>query len=65
MKYKKILRIPIVFAILVSHGINPFSNLIDILPMIRKHLSDNEKRYIINTCISKDASDILHRMIYQ
>lgn len=64
MKYIKLLRIPIVFAILISHGINPFRQLIDILPMIRLHLTDWEKNYIINTCLYKSASQVMRYMIY-
>lgn len=65
MKYIKLFRIPIVFIILISHGINPFRQWIDILPMIRFHLTDKEKRYIINTCLYKNTSEVLRDMIYQ
>ena len=65
MKYLKLLRIPIVFAILISHSINPFRQLVDILPMIRLHLTDCEKNYIINTCLHPNTSEVLREMIYQ
>lgn len=65
MKYIKLLRIPIVFAILISHEINPFRKLIDILPMIKLHLTDREKRYIINTCLHKNTSEVLQDMMFR
>lgn len=64
MLYIKLLRIPIILLILLSHGINPFRQLIDILPLIRLWLADWEKEYIINTCLSADASEDMRNMIY-
>lgn len=64
MKYIKLFRIPIVFAILISHGINPFRKLIDILPKIRLYLSDREKEYIINTCLHPRTAEDMRNMIY-
>ena len=64
MKYRKILRFPIVLIILLSHGINPFRDLIDILPQIRQHLSDREKEYIANTCLHPKSADLMRQMIY-
>ena len=64
MKYIKLFRIPIVFIILISHGITPFRKLIDILPIIRLHLSDREKEYIINTCLHPKSADLMRQMIY-
>ena len=65
MLYIKLLRIPIVLLILLSNGINPFGQLIDILPLIRLWLTDWEKEYIINTCLSADASEDMRSMIYR
>ena len=64
MRYSKLLRFPIVLIILMSHGINPFRDLIDILPIIRLHLSDREKEYIINTCLHPKSADLMRQMIY-
>lgn len=64
MRYSKLLRFPIVLIILLSHGINPFRDLIDILPQIRQHLSDIEKEYIINTCLHTKSADLMRKMIY-
>lgn len=64
MRYTKILRFPIVIIILLSHGINPFRDLIDILQIIRLHLSDREKEYIINTCLHTKSADLMRKMIY-
>ena len=64
MKYRKLLRFPIVLIILLSHGINPFRDLIDILPQIRQHLSDREKEYIINTCLHQKTTECIRQMIY-
>lgn len=64
MKYRKLLRFPIVIIILLSHGINPFRDLIDILPIIRLHLSDREKEYIINTCLHQKTAECMRQMIY-
>lgn len=64
MKYSKLLRFPIVLIILLSHGINPFRDLIDILPIIRLHLSDREKEYIINTCLHPKSAECMRKMIY-
>ena len=65
MRYIKLLRIPIALLIVLSHGINPFKKLKDIIPMIRLHLSDWEKEYIINTCLSTDASEDMRKLIYE
>ena len=65
MVFRKVFRIPVVMIILLIHGINPFRDLVDILPMIRQCLTDSEKIYIINTCVSKEASEMLRDMIYQ
>ena len=64
MRYTKILRFPVVIIILLSHGINPFRDMIDILPQIRQHLSDREKEYIINTCLYPNSADLMRQMIY-
>ena len=64
MKYRKLLRFPIVLIILLSHDINPFRDLIDILPIIRLHLSDIEKEYIINTCLHPKTAECMRQMIY-
>ena len=64
MRYTKILRFPIVLIILLVHGINPFRNLIDILPIIRLHLSDREKEYIINTCLHTKTAECMRQMFY-
>ena len=64
MKYSKLLRFPIVLIILLLHGINPFRDLIDILPIIRLHLSDREKEYIINTCLHTKTAECMRQMIY-
>ncbi len=64
MRYRKIFRIPIAIMILILHGINPFRMLGDIVPMIRLHLTDWEKEYIINTCLYTSASEELRHMIY-
>ena len=64
MRYSKLLRFPIVLIILMSHGINPFRDFIDILPTIRLHLSDREKEYIINTCLHLKSADLMRQMIY-
>lgn len=63
MKYRKLLRFPIVLIILLSHGINSFRDLIDILPIIRLHLSDIEKEYIINTCLHTKTAECMREMI--
>lgn len=65
MRYRKLLRFPIVLIILLSHGINPFKRLIDILPQIRQRLSDREKEYIINTCLHPKMADDMRYMIYK
>ena len=64
MRYSKLLRYPIVLIILLVNGINPFRDLIDILPQIRQHLSDREKEYIINTCLHPKSADLMRKMIY-
>lgn len=64
MRYIKLLRFPVVLIILLSHGINPFRQLVDILPQIKLFLSDWEKEYIINTCLSHKASEKIRYMIY-
>ena len=64
MIFKKVLRIPVVMIILLMHGINPFRDLVDILPMMRQCLTDSEKQYVINTCVSREASEMLRDMIY-
>lgn len=64
MKYRKILRFPIVAIILLSHGINPFGRMVNILPLIRLHLVDWEKEYIINTCLHPKAEDYMRELIY-
>ena len=64
MRYTKLLRFPVVIIILLSHSINPFRDLIDILPLIRFHLSDREKEYIINTCLHPKSADLMRQMIY-
>lgn len=65
MKYRKLIRFPIVAIILLSHGINPFRKLIDILPQVRKHLNNREKEYIINTCLDDRMADCMRSMVYE
>ena len=65
MRYIKILRIPIAVIILISHGINPFKRWGNIMPMIKMHLTDWEKEYIINTCLCTSTSEVLRDMIYE
>ena len=64
MRYSKLLRFPIVMIILISHGINPFAKLGNILPMIQSRLNDREKEYIINTCLHPKSADLMRQMIY-
>lgn len=64
MKYRKILRFPIVALILITHGINPFGRMVNILPLIRLHLADWEKEYIINTCLHPKSEDYMRELFY-
>lgn len=64
MIYTKLLRFPVVIIILLSHGINPFRDLIDILPLIQLYLSDRDKEYIINTCLHPKSAECMRQMIY-
>lgn len=64
MRYRKLIRFPIVAIILMVHGINPFGRMINILPLIRLHLSDWEKEYIINTCLHPKMAEDMRYMIY-
>ena len=64
MRYSKLLRFPIVLIILLSHGINPFIRLGNILPMIQSRLSVREKEYIINACLHPDIAEDMRCMIY-
>lgn len=64
MRYRKVLRIPIVVMILIMHGINPFGRMVNIIPLIRLHLADREKEYIINTCLHPKAEDYMRELIY-
>lgn len=65
MRYRKFIRFPIVAIILLSHNINPFRKLIDILPQIRECLSNREKEYIINTCLDDGIADCMRSMFYE
>ncbi len=64
MRYRKLIRFPVVIIILISHGINPFARLGNILPLIRTHLSGREKEYIINTCLHPKIAEDMRYMIY-
>ena len=63
MRYTKLFRFPIVMIILISHGINPFTKLGNILPMIQSRLNDREKEYIINTCLHPKIAEDMREMI--
>jgi hypothetical protein len=62
---KTILRLPIVAAILILHGINPLGSLAVTSPQMRRRLSDKEKEYLINTCITERNSNVLREFIYE
>lgn len=64
MRYRKILRFLIVIIILLSHGINPFSRLGNILPLIQNRLNDREKEYIIHSCLNQQIEEDMRYMIY-
>lgn len=65
MRYRKLLRFPIVIIILISHGINPFGNLVDTLPRIKIALSDREKEYLINACLHPKSAEEMRKMFYK
>lgn len=65
MRYRKLIRFPIVAIILLSHGINPFGKLADTIPQIRQQLSNREKEYIINTCLDDGIADCMRSMFYE
>lgn len=65
MRYRKLIRFPIVAIILLSHGINPFEKLADTIPKIRQRLSNREKEYIINTCSDDGIADCMRSMFYE
>lgn len=65
MRYRKLIRFPIVAIILLSHGINPFGKLADTIPQIRQQLSNREKEYIANTCLSDSVADVMRDMLYE
>lgn len=64
MRYRKILRFLIVIIILLLHGINPFSRLGNILPLIQNRLNDREKEYIIHSCLNQQIEEDMRYMIY-
>ena len=64
MRYSKLLRFTIVMIILISHGINPFAKLGNILPMMQSRLNDREKEYIISTCLHQNTAECMRQMIY-
>lgn len=64
MRYRKLIRFPIVAIILLSHGINPFGKLADTIPK-RQRLSNREKEYIANTCLSDSVADVMRDIIYE
>lgn len=64
MRYRKILRFPIVAMILLMHGINPFGRMVHVLPLIKSNLTDREKEYIINTCLHPKVAEDMRNMIY-
>jgi len=64
MRYRKLIRFPIVAIILLSHGINPFGKLADTIPQ-RQRLSNREKEYIANTCLSDSVADVMRDMLYE
>ncbi len=65
MRYRKLIRFSIVAIILLSHGINPFRKLADTIPKIRQRLSNREKEYIANTCLSDSVADVMRDIIYE
>jgi len=64
MRYIKPFKMFIVLIILLSHGINPLKRLIDILPLIKLHLTDREKEYIIHSCLYQQTREYMRKMIY-
>lgn len=65
MRYRKLLRFPIAIMILITHGINPFGNLVDTLPRTKIALSDREKEYLINACLHPKSAAELRKMLYK
>lgn len=64
MRYRKLIRFPIVTIILLLHGINPFGKLADTIPK-GQQLSNREKEYIANTCLSDSVADVMRDMLYE
>ena len=64
MRYRKLLRFPIVLIILLVHGINPFIRFVNMLPKIKSRLSVREKEYIINTCLHPKIAEYMREMVY-
>lgn len=65
MRYRKLVRFPIVAIILLTHCINPFRKLEYTLPQIKKSLSDRGKNFIINSCLSEDVANVVRDMFYE
>lgn len=65
MRYRKLVRFPIVAIILLTHCINPFRKLEYTLPQIKKSLSDREKNFITNSCLSEDVANVVRDMFYE
>lgn len=65
MRYRKLVRFPIVAIILLTHCINPFRKLEYTLPQIKKSLSDREKNFIINSFLSEDIANNMRELFYE
>lgn len=65
MRYRKLVRFPIVAIILLTHCINPFRKLEYTLPQIKKSLSDREKNFITNSCLSEDIENDMRGLVHE
>lgn len=64
MKQIKLLKKHVItFYITVRHGINPFKSVVEIANKLRDSLTDREKLWIANNCESKDARDLMLKIL--